>query len=116
MEHERDRAAHIECLGHGGTGQNLLRLTQVADPRLGDQELDGTAKEGAVLAHRRAHRAPALHRLLRGLPVGGEMVFAAQVVVVHPRRMRFRRVNDRLHRRDLRGSPRGRFRHRRARF
>src|SRR6185437_7431181 len=73
-------------------------VKELPDTRVVDQVPDGTTEKGAVLAHRGAHSPPALHGFFRGLPIGRVVVLAAEVVVVDPGRVRFRRVDDRLHR------------------
>jgi hypothetical protein len=84
----------VHVLGARQAGPDVQEL---ADPGLGRQVPDGPAEEGPVLADRRAHRGPAPHGRAPGFLVRGEMIFTAQVEVVHPGRMCFRSIKLRRH-------------------
>ena len=70
------------------TRQAGADVEELRDARLARQVADGPAQEGPVLPHRGADRAPAFQHLAGDGPVGGEVVLAAEEVVVHARRMR----------------------------
>jgi hypothetical protein len=59
-------------------------VKELADARLRRQVADGQPKERAVGHGRDAYLRDKPHDLLRGQPVGLEVVLAAEVIVVHP--------------------------------
>src|SRR5215472_17789781 len=68
-------------------------VEELGDPLLRRQVADGPAEEGPVLPGGRPDGGQRLDRLLGDLPVSGEVVRAAEVVVVHPRWMRLGRID-----------------------
>jgi hypothetical protein len=58
-------------------------VEELRDPGIGGQELYRPAEELAVLPRQQRHLRRGLDHLERGDPVGGEVIVAAQVVVVH---------------------------------
>jgi hypothetical protein len=71
----------VDVAGGGDAGADVQEL---ADTRLTGQVLHGAAQEGPLLAHLGADRGDLLGDGLSDRLVGGEVVLAAQPVVVHP--------------------------------
>jgi hypothetical protein len=85
------RLCHLVHVAHAR--QPGTEVEELGDPCFLHQVPDGAAEEGPVLPHRRPKRRRDRERLLGDLPVGGEIVLAAEEVVVHPGRVRPGRVD-----------------------
>jgi hypothetical protein len=82
----RYRLRHlVHVVGGGQAGADVKELP---DARLGRQEPHRAAEEPAVLPQPGPPRGPCGQRLIGHGAVGGEVVLAADVVVIHARRMR----------------------------
>jgi hypothetical protein len=79
-------------------GQPGTDVEELADPGLTGQEPHGAAEERPISASGGAHVRQELQDLFSDLPVGGEVVLAAQPVVPDPCGMRHARVEPRLER------------------
>jgi len=77
----RDRLGYLVGVLVGG--QAGADVEELPDPGLAGQVLDRAAQERPVGPHPGQDVRVGLQRLLSGLPVGGEVVLAAQLVVVH---------------------------------
>jgi hypothetical protein len=88
--HDAGRRRHrLRHLVHvAGGGQAGADVEELPDPGFRRQEPHGPAEEAAVLAQPGAPGGPGRQRLVGDGAVGGEVVLAADVVVVHPGRMR----------------------------
>ncbi len=103
-QHERvvvgvgDRALGRDLLGDlvGGARarQPGADVEELADAAAGGQVVDGATVEGPVGPGTGHHVRPTAGHLITDRPVGRVMVFAAEPVVVHPRRMRHPRIED----------------------
>src|SRR5487761_1047781 len=82
----RDRLSYL--MGGPRARQAGTDVKELPDASLGGQVGDRAAEEIPALARRgppvRIHAQP----LLRRFPVGSEMIFAAEYVILHPRRVR----------------------------
>jgi hypothetical protein len=95
----RDRLGYfVRVVSRGKAGADVEELP---DARLARQVADRAGQERPVGAHGQGQVRVRLQRPVTGLPVGGEMVLAAQPVVIDPGDMRDAGVED--------GRFRGRF-------
>ena len=69
-------------------GQPRADVEELGDARVGGQVPDGAAEERPVLPRGRPYRRPSLQRLIGGFAVRRKVVLAAEIVVVHPGRVR----------------------------
>jgi hypothetical protein len=74
-------------------GQAGAEVEELADARLAGQEADHPADERPVVADGSRDAGQGREQLLRGLPVGGEVVLAAKDAVLDPGHVRRRRIN-----------------------
>jgi butyryl-CoA dehydrogenase len=87
----RHRLCYLMGVARGGDpGADVEELP---DARFPGQVADNTAEEGAVLPGEQRHRRNRRRDRVADLPVGGEVILAAQPVVVHPGGMRHPRVD-----------------------
>ncbi len=82
-----------DLVGVLGGGQPGADVEELAEPHLTGEELHGPAQERAVLAGGHPDRGERGGHLVGGLTVGGEVVLAAQPVVVPAGRVRHARVD-----------------------
>ena len=87
----RDRSRHLV---HAALrGQAGAEVEKLADPRLARQEANHAADKRPVVADDPRDVGKGSEQLPRGLPVGGEVVLAAENVVIDPGDVRYRRID-----------------------
>ena len=99
----RDRLRHLVHAVLGG--QAGTEVEELADARLAGQEADHAADERPVVADGSRDVGQGGEQLLRGVAVGGEVVLAAEDVVVDPGDVRRRRINAACRPRAASGQP-----------
>ena len=104
VDHPGFRRDALRDLVHvAGAGQAGADVQELPDPGLGGQVPHGPVEERPVLPGGGAHRGPGAQHLAGRLPVGREVVFPAQEVVVDPGGMRPGHVDSRRRRDRLAG-------------
>src|SRR6266516_4432414 len=97
-------ACAISCT-QSWVGQAGAEVEELPDARLAGQEADHAADERPVVADGSRDVGQGRKQLPCGLPVGGEVVLAAQDVVVDPGDVRRRRINAACRPRAASGQP-----------